>query len=256
MNSNTSVLSVSHVSVMYQKNRVLHDICFSINRGACVGIVGPNGAGKSSLLKTIMEIIPRSNGTVSFFGAPLSKERKRIAYVSQRSSIDWDFPITVFEVALMGCYVHLGWFKRPCEKEKNATWQALQHVGMESYAHQPIGLLSGGQQQRVFLARALVQDADLYIMDEPFAGIDMATEHMMVALFKQLCAQGKTVIVVHHDLYSLDRYFDTLVVLNKSVVAYGTVSEVLQTDAVCVAYGRAMSCFPHHCLYRTPKENR
>jgi len=251
MNNNDTVLSVSHLSVMYQKNRVLQDVCFSLNRGACVGIVGPNGAGKSSLLKSIMDIIPRVNGTVSFFGSTLAKERKRIAYVSQRSSVDWDFPITVFDVALMGSYVHLGWFKRPAEKEKHATWQALQHVGMTSYAHQPIGLLSGGQQQRVFLARALVQDADLYIMDEPFAGIDMVTEFMMVTLFKQLCAQGKTIIIVHHDLYSLDRYFDTLVVLNKSVVACGAVNKVLQTDAVCTAYGRAMNCFPHTCLYGT-----
>lgn len=233
-----SALTVSHVTVFYNQHCVLNDICFDVMQGSCVGIIGPNGAGKSSLLKAIMGIIPKAMGDVTFFNGPLSQERKRIAYVSQRSSVDWDFPATVFDVALMGTYLQLGWFKRPTEKEKNLAWQALDRVGMTAHAQRPIGLLSGGQQQRVFLARALAQNADLYIMDEPFAGVDKATEKIIITLFKQLCAVGKTIIVVHHDLQILEHYFDTLLMLNKTVIRYGNTCDVMQSDAFNYAYGK------------------
>lgn len=241
--NNNVALSVAHLSVKYQRATILDNICFTVDYGSCVGIIGPNGAGKSSLLKSIMDIIPRCAGEISFFGSTLCHERKRIAYVCQKSAVDWDFPITVFDVALMGCYVNIGWFKRPSQQDKQLAWDALDKVGMALYAHRPIGLLSGGQQQRVFLARALVQNADLYILDEPFAGVDMATEHIMVALFKQLCTAGKAVIIVHHDLQTLERYFDTLMVLNKTIIQYGAVKDVLNTDALCSAYGRPMNYY-------------
>lgn len=241
-NNNKVVLSVSDLSVFYNQQCILNKICFDVMQGSCVGIVGPNGAGKSTLLKAIMGIIPKKSGNVTVFNERLLNGHKKIAYVSQRSSIDWDFPVTVFDVALMGSYAHLGWFKRPSEKEKRSAWQALDRVGMAHCAERPIGLLSGGQQQRVFLARALVQDADFYIMDEPFAGVDMATERIIIELFKELCQRGKTIIVVHHDLQTLQNYFDTLLVVNRSLISYGDVHTVLQSDALDLAYGKYVQC--------------
>ncbi len=244
MISNTAVaLAVTHLTVSYDRIPVLDKVTFTVNKGSLVGIVGPNGAGKSTLLKSIVGLLPIEQGTIDVFGGSFAQERKRVAYVPQKSSVDWDFPITVFDTALMGCYGNLGWFKRPTDHERALTWQALAHVGMSAYAERPIGLLSGGQQQRVFLARALVQNPDLYIMDEPFAGVDSLTEQIMIKLLKDLCKEGKTVLVVHHDLQTLDHYFDSLVVLNKHLIAAGPVSDIIKKNMLALAYGQRMARF-------------
>lgn len=245
LNTNEA-LAVTHLTVSYDRIPVLEDVTFTVNQGTLVGIVGPNGAGKSTLLKSIVGLLPLRQGSITIFGSSFAQERKRVAYVPQKSSVDWDFPITVFDVALMGCYGNLGWFKRPGAHEKTLTWQALAHVGMTAYADRPIGSLSGGQQQRVFLARALVQDPDLYIMDEPFAGVDSVTEQIMITLLKSLCSQGKTVIVVHHDLQSLEHYFDALVVLNKQVVAVGAAQDIIKKNMLTIAYGQRVARFYHN----------
>jgi manganese/zinc/iron transport system ATP- binding protein len=178
------------------------------------------------------------SGKVSFFGEPLKRVRKRIAYVPQKNSVDWDFPITAFEVVLMGRYGRLGWWKWPRVADKQAAIQALELVGMEGFANRQISQLSGGQQQRIFIARALLQDADLYLMDEPFAGVDMATEKAIITLLDQLKAQGKTLLVVHHDLTTVDTYFDWVLLLNTCLIQAGPVSEVFTQEAILRTYGR------------------
>lgn len=234
----TPVLKVEQLTVNYDKTPVLWDLNFSIAKGLLVGIIGPNGAGKSTLLKSMIGMIEPLSGKVEFFGQPLKKVREQVAYVPQRSSVDWDFPITALDVVLMGRYRRFNRFKRPKVADRQAAKQALDMVGMLSLADRQIGQLSGGQQQRLFIARALVQDASIYLMDEPFAGVDMATEKAILDLLEQLKTQGKTVCIVHHDLNTVERTFDWVILLNTCLVASGPVAEVFKPDVLQRTYGQ------------------
>jgi manganese/zinc/iron transport system ATP- binding protein len=235
--SKTVALDVSHLTVEYKPNLILSDVSVTIPQGVMCGIIGPNGAGKTTFIKALLNLIPVASGTIKILGTSLQDVRNRIAYIPQRSSVDWDFPITVFDMVLMGCYGKLGWFKRPGKNEYNQVHSALAAVGLQEYAQQSIGILSGGQQQRAFLARALMQDAHIYFLDEPFAGVDITTEHIIINIFKQLRDEGKTVIVVHHDLFTASSYFDYVVLLNKTCIAHGPVEQVLTSSHLERAYG-------------------
>ena len=230
------VFKVEDLSVAYDRQPVLWDIDLDIPSGILLGIVGPNGAGKSTLVKTALGLVKPLSGDVRFMGEPYSKVYKKIGYVPQKGSVDWDFPTTVFDVVLMGRYGHIGWLRRVGKKDKQATRDALEKVGMLEYRNRQISELSGGQQQRVFLARALVQNADIYFMDEPFAGVDVKTERAIVGLLKELKANDKTVIVVHHDLNTVRDYFDWLTLLNIKVIAHGPVDEVYTKENVRRTY--------------------
>lgn len=235
----TFAVEVDQLSVNYDKTPVLWDIQCAIPEGTLAGIIGPNGAGKSTFLKTLLGMTQPLSGKVELFGQPYKKVRHRVAYVPQRSSVDWDFPITAFEVVLMGRYGKLGYFKRPKTADREAALRALEMVGMLPFAQRQISQLSGGQQQRLFIARALLQDADLYLMDEPFAGVDIATEKAIIALMDTLKVQGKTLLVVHHDLTTVDTYFDWVVMLNTCLIANGPVATAFNTDSLVRTYGRS-----------------
>lgn len=231
-------ISVSEMTMSYDRNLVLWNIDFDIPKGKMVGLIGPNGAGKSTLLKALMDVVKPISGKALFFGQPFDKSYKRIAYVPQKSSVDWTFPITAFELVLMGRFGRLGLFSRPKQADKEAVERALERVGLADFAHRQISQLSGGQQQRLFLARSLVQEADIYLMDEPFAAVDMATEKAIVALLKDLQSAGKTLFIVHHDLNTVEEYFDWILMLNTCVIAQGPVQEVFCTETIKKTYGK------------------
>jgi manganese/zinc/iron transport system ATP- binding protein len=232
-----SPVTVSHLTVAYQKKPVLEDISFSVPEGKLIGIIGPNGAGKSTLIKAILELLPSIHGTVEIFGDSYKRNRKKVGYVPQRESVDWDFPTDALDVVTMGRYGHLGWFKRPGKKDVQMAMDCLEKVGMGPYANRQISQLSGGQQQRVFLARALAQDADLYFMDEPFVGVDAATEKAIITLLNNLKKQGKTVLVVHHDLNTVKEYFDWIMLLNKELIGIGPTEELFTKEFLQKTYG-------------------
>lgn len=231
------VLKVDGLSVAYRKNKVLEDVSFEINAGTMTGIVGPNGAGKSTLIKTILELQPRLAGNVQFWSSSYQKMKARIGYVPQRGSVDWDFPTSAFDVVLMGLYGKIGWLKWPKRIHKEKAMEALHEMGMADYANRQISQLSGGQQQRVFLARALVMDADLYLLDEPLAGVDAATEQAIMKTLNRLKKEGKTVLVVHHDLQTVEDYFDHVLLLNRAVIAHGPTHEVFTDANIYRTYG-------------------
>ena len=230
-------LHVEDLTVSYRDAPVLWDIDIDIPPGVMAAVVGPNGAGKSTLLKAALGLVHPAAGHVRVFGLPFGRARGRVAYVPQRASVDWDFPTDVLDVVTMGTYGRLGWFRRPGRAARADALAALERVGMQDYARRQIGQLSGGQQQRVFLARALVQGADLYLLDEPMAGVDAPTERAIVAVLKALRDEGRTIVVVHHDLSTVQRYFDWLVLLNRRVVAQGPVAEVYTRAALARTYG-------------------
>jgi manganese/zinc/iron transport system ATP- binding protein len=230
-------LRVRDLTVAYHRKPVIQSVNLTLPEGKLVGIVGPNGAGKSTLLKAIMGLVPAAAGEVTIYGQPYKERRKWVGYVPQRGSVDWDFPTDALDVVLMGRYGHLGWLRRPGARDREIALQCLAQVGMLDFANRQISQLSGGQQQRVFLARALAQDAQVYFMDEPFAGVDAATEKAIVALLDALKAQGKTVVVVHHDLQTVREYFDWLVLLNMRVIAAGPTDEVFTTASLQKTYG-------------------
>jgi len=234
-------LHVEDLTVSYHARPVLWDIDVDVPPGVMAAIVGPNGAGKSTFLKSVLELVPATAGHVRLFGRPYSQARRRVAYVPQRSSVDWDFPTTALDVVMMGRYGHLGWFRRPGAEERRRAVAALDEVGIAELAERQISQLSGGQQQRVFLARALVQEADLYFLDEPMAGVDAVTERAIVRLLKGLRDRGKTVIVVHHDLQTVREYFDWIVILNVRVIAQGPVAGVYTAENLRRAYGGQIS---------------
>jgi len=209
--------------------------------GKLAGIIGPNGAGKSTLIKACLDLIPKTSGEVMMFGEAYARQLKRVGYVPQRESVDWDFPVSVLDVVAMGTYAQLGWFRRVNQRSKTLAMQALQRVGLEDYAQRQISQLSGGQQQRTFLARTLVQDADLYFMDEPFAGVDAATERAIVVLLQELQSRGKTCLVVHHDLATVPQYFDWTILLNMRVVASGPTVDVFHPENLRKTYGGKLS---------------
>ncbi len=234
-------LVVRDLTVAYHRKPVVWDIDLAIPQGKLVSVVGPNGAGKSTLLKSCLDLIPRSSGEVLVYGQPYRKERKRVGYVPQRESVDWDFPVSALDVVAMGTYGKLGWFRRVNKRSRALAIQALERVGLQDYAHRQISQLSGGQQQRTFLARALVQDADIYFMDEPFAAVDAATERAIVELLKELQQRGKTCLVVHHDLATVPQYFDWTVLLNMRVVASGRTKDVFTKENLQKTYGGKLS---------------
>lgn len=236
-------MQVEGLNVNYGKNPVLWDISFAIPPGVLVGIIGPNGAGKSTLLKAGLGLVKPLSGKIDLLGEPASKARKKIAYVPQRESVDWDFPITALEVVLMGRYGRLGLFGRPRKADKEAAAQALEMVGMGAFANRQIGQLSGGQQQRLFIARSLVQNADLFLLDEPFSGVDLATEKSIIEILRRQKQEGKTVFAVHHDLPTVEEYFDWVIILNTRLVAAGPVSKVFNSDYLSAAFGKNQTLF-------------
>ena len=237
VSENYPALEIHDLIVSYQKKPVLYGVDLAVPEGSMVGVVGPNGAGKSTLIKTVMGLVSHAHGWVKVFGGDLKDSIKRVGYVPQRESVDWDFPVSVMDVVLMGCYGRSGLIKRPGRMEKEKAMEALEKVGLEAYSKRQISNLSGGQQQRVFLARALAQESDLYLMDEPFAGVDAATEVAIVELLGQIRDQGKTLIVVHHDLATAREYFDMILLLNMRVVGFGQTNEVFNADLLQKTYG-------------------
>lgn len=234
-------LSVHDMTVAYDRRPVLWDVDFDARTGRLIAIVGPNGAGKTTLIKAVLELIPRVSGEVRVFGKPFREQRHRVAYVPQRNSVDWDFPVTALDVVVMGLYRQIGWCRPVRQKHRRRALAALEQVAMADYANRQISRLSGGQQQRVFLARALVQDADLYLMDEPFAGVDAATERAIVHVLRELRRRGKTAIVVHHDLQTVREYFDEVILLNMRIVAAGPTESVFTPENLRRTYGGRLS---------------
>ncbi|GJQ30573.1 MAG: manganese ABC transporter ATP-binding protein [Phycisphaerae bacterium] len=232
-----SAIEVHDLTVAYHKRPVLWDVDVEIPAGRLVAVVGPNGAGKSTLLKAVLGLVPLASGYVRVFGNDLRAQRSQVAYVPQRESVDWDFPVSVLDVVTMGRYGRLGWLRPPRRADFEAARTALDQVGMGSFADRQISQLSGGQQQRVFIARALVQEAALYLMDEPFAGVDAATEQAIVLLLRAMRNQGRTVVAVHHDLQTVPEYFDFVVMLNLRLVAAGDVASVFTHENLQKTYG-------------------
>ncbi len=232
-----SPLSIHAVTVAYHRKPVLWDVDYDAPPNRLIAIVGPNGAGKSTLIKACLGLVPRASGQVEFWGEPYRKARSRVGYVPQRESVDWDFPVSALDVVAMGRYRRIGWCRPVTRRHRRAALGCLDHVGMRELADRQISQLSGGQQQRVFLARALAQEADLYFMDEPFAGVDAATERAIVDVLRELKADGKTVIAVHHDLQTVPDYFDHVMLLNMRVVASGPVEDVFTPENLHKTYG-------------------
>ena len=232
-----SPLSIHDMTVAYQRKPVIWDIDYIAPAGKLIAIVGPNGAGKSTLINAALDLAPKVSGSVRFFGEKYRQSRSRVGYVPQRSSVDWDFPVSALDVAAMGLYRQIGWCRPVTRKYKGMALEALDQVGMADYSHRQISQLSGGQQQRVFLARALAQNAELYLMDEPFAGVDAATERAIVQVLRTLKESGRTALVVHHDLQTVREYFDEMLLLNMRVVASGPVSEVFTQENLRKTYG-------------------
>ena len=230
MTEQTIALEIEDLTVAYNSKPALWDVDVSVPEGVLMAIVGPNGAGKSTLIKAALDLIPRAAGDIRYYGQPYAKAQDRVGYVPQRGSVDWDFPTTVLDVVMMGLYGKLGWFRRPGRKERELAMDALEQVGIAQFADRQISQLSGGQQQRTFLARALVQDAQIYFMDEPFAAVDAVTEHAILTILRELRSRNKTVVVVHHDLQTVADYFDWVTLLNVEIMEVGPISEVF-TDA-------------------------
>ena len=232
-----AALELHDLTVAYHKRPVLYGVDVEIPSGQLVGIMGPNGAGKSTLIKAVMGLVRPISGWVKIFGESGTKNLTRIGYVPQRESVDWDFPVNVLDVVLMGRYGKLGTGRRPRQEDRDIARACLEKVGMLPLADRQIANLSGGQQQRVFLARALAQESDLYLMDEPFAGVDATTEAAIVTLLQDLQAKGKTILVVHHDLTSAKQYFDMLLLINLRLVAFGPTADVFTPELLQKTYG-------------------
>ena len=228
---------IHDMTVAYHRKPVLWDVDLDLPEGKLIGLIGPNGAGKSTLIKAVLDLVPMATGRVLIYGQPYRKQRSLVGYVPQRESVDWDFPVSALDVVAMGLYRKIGWFRPVGKADRERALAALGRVGMEDYAHRQISQLSGGQQQRVFLARALVQDAQIYFMDEPFAGVDASTEKAIVNLLQDLRAAGKTVLVVHHDLQTVTEYFDHLIMINTRLVAAGPTREVFNAGNLHTTYG-------------------
>ena len=239
----TVPLAIDDLTVVYNKIAVLEDVSWQPGERRLTAIVGPNGAGKSTLIKAVLGLVPPLSGRIRVFGAPIAKTRARVGYVPQRSTVDWDFPVSAGEVVGMGRYRRIGWLRRAGRADHAAVDAALEAVGMADFAGRQIGQLSGGQQQRVFLARALAQDPDLYLLDEPFAGVDAATEANILDVLRDLKRRGKSIVVVHHDLATVRDWFDDVLLLNRRAIAAGPVSEVFTSDNLSAAYGGRLVTF-------------
>jgi manganese/zinc/iron transport system ATP- binding protein len=230
-------IEVHDLTVAYQAHPVLWDVDLTLPEGRLIAIVGPNGAGKSTLLKAVLGLVQPTTGWVQVFGASYQQRRSWVGYVPQRESVDWDFPTNALDVVTMGLYGRIGWLRRPSHRHRQTALACLDKVGIRDLAHRQISQLSGGQQQRVFLARALAQDAKLYLMDEPFAGVDATTERAILTLLQELRTQGRTVVAVHHDLQTVAEYFDHVVLLNLRLVAAGPVATTFTQDNIQRTYG-------------------
>jgi manganese/zinc/iron transport system ATP- binding protein len=239
----TPAIEVNDLTVAYHERPVLWDLDLSVPPGVLMAIVGPNGAGKTTLIKAILGLLRPAAGQVLIHGRPYAEQRQLVAYVPQRGSVDWDFPTSVLDVVTMGRYGALGWFRRPGKRERGQALAALEQVDMVDFAHRQISQLSGGQQQRVFLARALVQDARVYLMDEPFQGVDARTERAIVTVLQALRAAGDTVVVVHHALQTVAEYFDWVSLLNVRLIAAGPVSDVFTDENLRATYGGQVPFF-------------
>ncbi|MDT8861759.1 metal ABC transporter ATP-binding protein [Alkalihalobacillus sp. MEB130] len=238
----TNVLEVESLSVYYENNQAIKDISFQAEKGKLIGIVGPNGAGKSTLIKAILGL-EKAKGSVSVLGEKVKDVRKQISYVPQRNQIDWDFPVLVEDVVMMGRFTHIPWYKKAGKEDKVIVAESLEKVGMLDFRKRQIGELSGGQQQRVFIARALAQHADLFFLDEPFVGIDVTSEEIIINLLRQMRDEGKTVLVVHHDLSKVEQYFDELLLINKELIEFGTVKNVYKPDILSRTYKGSITLF-------------
>ncbi|MFQ5654018.1 MAG: metal ABC transporter ATP-binding protein [Planctomycetota bacterium] len=232
-----AAIEVHDLTVSYHRKPVLWDIDLAIPEGQLVGVIGPNGAGKSTLIKAILGLVKPASGWVRVYGQPYERQRRLIGYVPQRESVDWDFPVSVLDVVLMGTYGRLGWVRRPGKRERARAMESLAEVEMADLAGRQISQLSGGQQQRVFLARALAQDARIYLMDEPFAGVDAATEEAIVRVLGELRKAQGTVVAVHHDLQTVEEYFDSVCLLNLRLVASGPTPETFTRENLLATYG-------------------
>ncbi len=230
-------IQIHDMTIAYHRKPVLWDVDLDVPEGQLVGIIGPNGAGKSTMITAIMDLLPKASGWVRIYGQPYERMRRSVGYVPQRESVDWDFPISALEVVTMGRYGLLGWMRRPRREDRRAAEEALDKVGMGDFAGRQISQLSGGQQQRVFLARALAQDTRIYLMDEPFAGVDATTEQAIIDILMELRALGRTILCVHHDLQTVTRYFDWVIMLNMRVVASGPTAEVFSEENLHKTYG-------------------
>ncbi|WP_243572086.1 manganese ABC transporter ATP-binding protein MntB [Bacillus stercoris] len=247
-------VELDNVTVAYHKRPVLQDISLQVPEGKLIGIIGPNGAGKSTLIKTILGLVPRASGDISIYGKDYKDQRTRIGYVPQRGSVDWDFPTSALDVVLMGRYGKIGLLKRPKKADVEMAKVALAKVGMLDYANRQISQLSGGQQQRVFLARALCQNADIYFMDEPFAGVDAATERAIMTLLAELKEKGKTVLVVHHDLQTAEDYFDWILLLHLRKIAFGPAENVFTIENLQKTYGGRLAFLKDKVIAEGHKE--
>lgn len=239
--NNEWAIDAEDITIAYNDKPVIWDVDMQVPKGVMMAIIGPNGAGKSTLIKGLLNLIPLTAGEVKVFGDSYKNMRKRVGYVPQRTAVDWDFPTTVLDVVLMGTYGKLGWIKRPRKQEIIIAHEAIEKVGMSEFANRQISQLSGGQQQRVFLARALTQNADIYLMDEPFQGVDATTERAIISILKELKNSGKTVIAVHHDLQTVPEYFDWVTLLNVRRIAGGPVKDVFTTENLRKTYGGRIS---------------
>jgi ABC-type Mn2+/Zn2+ transport system ATPase subunit len=233
---NVKAISVQGLSVSYEQKRILTNIFLDIEKGFLYGLIGPNGAGKSTFFKSILGLIPIDSGTITINGNSIQASRKQVVYVPQKIDVDWSFPTTVFDVVMMGRYPHKAFYQRLDALDKNIAMDALEEVGISHLKSRQIGELSGGQQQRVFLARALCQQAEILMLDEPFVGVDMTTEEKIIQILKKLAAVGKTILVVHHDLGSVVDYFDKVILLNQRLIAYGDVLTTFTEENITNAY--------------------
>lgn len=243
MSNSANVWSVENLSVKYDGLSALYNISFEIAKGRLVAVIGPNGAGKSTLLKSCLGFIEISGGKVSFFGKPLRKVRDRVAYIPQRSTLDWDFPITVFDFVLMGIYGKRGLWGKITKNDKSCVQDCLEKVGLSQESSRQISQLSGGQQQKAFLARALMQGAELYLMDEPFSALDVSSFRNLMDILKILKTDGKTIVVICHDLHNVRSYFDDIVLMNKRLIAFGSVEEAFSEENILTAYGGDTNLF-------------
>ncbi|MBD3163272.1 MAG: ATP-binding cassette domain-containing protein [Candidatus Eisenbacteria bacterium] len=241
--SRPPAIRVENLTVSYGPRPALLDVTLEIEPGLLIGVIGPNGSGKSTLMKAILGFLKPDLGEVRVFGRPVEKMRRRVTYVPQRGAIDWDFPTTVAEVALMGRYGHVPWWREPTSRDREIARNALETVRMGEFAGRQIGELSGGQQQRVIMARALAQEAEILLLDEPFAGVDAATEQAILDVLERAKEQGKTLVVVHHDLATAARTFDRLVLLKQRLFAYGTPREVLEPELLRQVYEGNLAAF-------------
>lgn len=232
----TYPIEIRNLSVTYRTEPALWNIDLNFPEGKLIAIVGPNGAGKSTLIKAVMGLVPITAGKVNVYGKSYSKQRSKVAYVPQRGSVDWDFPTDALDVVEMGLYGKIGWLRRPNSQTREKARECLEKVGLGDYANRQIGQLSGGQQQRVFVARALAQDPQIYLMDEPLNGVDAITEETILSILENLRKEGKTIVMVHHDLQTVDKYFDWVVMLNRSLVTTGPIEEVFTKDNLDKAY--------------------